>query len=173
MVHDCHIREPPPFNDKRLSVDRIFSKHPCSRADGTAIPSDYDPPSCSSRRRVPCQPFGKFRIPSYRIDNRKDRGGPPRGEPNSGSQLSPIQSLPTCFLKTSFFVLPRLDFRTSLRAPTAHLPMSKHNSLKSNATVGGKRSVLKRFERVKLLKERGEWKQGKSPIGLPKTKHEG
>lgn len=50
--------------------------------------------------------------------------------------------------------------------------MSKHNSLKSNATVGGKRSVLKRFERVKLLKERGEWKQGASPIGLPKTKSE-
>lgn len=51
--------------------------------------------------------------------------------------------------------------------------MSKHNSLKSAATVGGKRSVLKRFERVKLLKERGEWKAGKSsPIGLPKTKSE-
>jgi small basic protein (TIGR04137 family) len=51
--------------------------------------------------------------------------------------------------------------------------MSKHNSLKSNATVGGKRSVLKRFERVKLLKERGDWKAGRSPVGLPKTKHEG
>lgn len=64
---------------------------------------------------------------------------------------------------------------TSFRTPTVQLrsKMSKHNSLKSAATVGGKRSVLKRFERVKLLKERGEWKQGKSPIGLPKTKHEG
>ena len=51
--------------------------------------------------------------------------------------------------------------------------MSKHNSLKSNASVGGKRSVLKRFERVKLLKERGDWKSGRSPIGLSKTKHEG
>jgi small basic protein (TIGR04137 family) len=51
--------------------------------------------------------------------------------------------------------------------------MSKHNSLKSNATVGGKRSVMKRFERVKLMKERGEWQSGRSPIGLPKTKHEG
>jgi small basic protein (TIGR04137 family) len=50
--------------------------------------------------------------------------------------------------------------------------MSKHNSLKSSATVGGKRSVLKRFERVKLMKERGQWKQGRSPLGLPKTKHE-
>lgn len=64
----------------------------------------------------------------------------------------------------------------SFRVPANFQPphaMSKHNSLKSNATVGGKRSVLKRFERVKLLKERGDWKDGKSPIGLPKTKHEG
>ena len=51
--------------------------------------------------------------------------------------------------------------------------MSKHNSLKSSTTVGGKRSVLKRFERVKLLKERGEWVDGRSPVGLPKTKHQG
>jgi small basic protein (TIGR04137 family) len=50
--------------------------------------------------------------------------------------------------------------------------MSKHSSLKSKATVGGKRSVLKRFERVKIMKERGDWKAGRSPIGLPKTKHE-
>jgi small basic protein (TIGR04137 family) len=51
--------------------------------------------------------------------------------------------------------------------------MSKHSSLKAASTVGGKRSVLKRFERVKLMKERGQWKSGRSPIGLPKTKHEG
>ena len=47
--------------------------------------------------------------------------------------------------------------------------MSKHNSLKSSATVGGKRSVLKRFERVKLMKKRGQWKAGQSALGLPKT----
>ena len=52
------------------------------------------------------------------------------------------------------------------------LVMSKHSSLKATGTVGGKRSVLKRFERVKILKERGEWKANSSPIGLPKTKHE-
>ena len=45
--------------------------------------------------------------------------------------------------------------------------MSKHNSLKASGTVGGKRSVLKRFERVKRLKSRGEWKAGRTPIGLP------
>lgn len=48
--------------------------------------------------------------------------------------------------------------------------MSKHSSLKIAGGAGGKRSVLKRFERIKLLKERGQWKKGKSPIGLPKTK---
>ena len=26
--------------------------------------------------------------------------------------------------------------------------------------------------KLKLLKERGEWKKGQSPLGLPKTKHE-
>jgi len=50
--------------------------------------------------------------------------------------------------------------------------MSKHSSLKATGSVGGKRSVLKRFERVKLLKERGQWKAGQSPMGLPKTKAE-
>ena len=50
--------------------------------------------------------------------------------------------------------------------------MSKHSSLKATGGAGGKRSVLKRFERIKLLKERGQWQTGKSPIGLPKTKPE-
>lgn len=50
--------------------------------------------------------------------------------------------------------------------------MSKHSTLKATGTVGGKRSVLKRFERVKILKERGQWKKGQSPVGLPKTKFE-
>ncbi len=48
--------------------------------------------------------------------------------------------------------------------------MSQHPSLKSSKSVGSKRSVLKRFERVKLMQERGVWKDGRSPIGLPKTK---
>ncbi|MCH2059948.1 MAG: small basic protein [Verrucomicrobiales bacterium] len=48
--------------------------------------------------------------------------------------------------------------------------MSQHRSLKGSSSVGAKRSVLKRFERVKLLKSRGKWKDGSSPIGLPKTK---
>lgn len=50
--------------------------------------------------------------------------------------------------------------------------MSKHNSLKLKGGAEGKRSVMKRFERVKALKARGQWKKGQSPIGLPKTKGE-
>ncbi len=48
--------------------------------------------------------------------------------------------------------------------------MSQHPSLKASKSVGSKRSVLKRFERVKVLQSRGLWKEGRSPIGLPKTK---
>jgi small basic protein (TIGR04137 family) len=50
--------------------------------------------------------------------------------------------------------------------------MSKHSSLKIKGGAQGKRSVMKRFERVKLMKQRGHWKEGQSPIGLPKTKAE-
>ena len=50
--------------------------------------------------------------------------------------------------------------------------MSQHASLKKSSSVGSKRSVLKRFERVKLLQKRGEWEDGTSPIGLKKTKPE-
>ena len=66
---------------------------------------------------------------------------------------------------------PHLRDRRLTPLPEHHI-MSKHSSLKATGTVGGKRSVLKRFERVKLMKERGQWKQGQSPIGLPKTKFE-
>lgn len=49
--------------------------------------------------------------------------------------------------------------------------MSMHSSLKSGGgTVAVKRSVLKRGERVKLMKARGQWKEGRSPYGLPKTR---
>jgi small basic protein (TIGR04137 family) len=50
--------------------------------------------------------------------------------------------------------------------------MSQHRSLKSASTLGAKRNVLKRFERVELLKKRGEWKDGDRVSGLRKTKPE-
>lgn len=48
--------------------------------------------------------------------------------------------------------------------------MSQHNSFKAAASAGSaKRTVLKRFERLDLLKKRGQWK-GQKLSGLPKTK---
>lgn len=48
--------------------------------------------------------------------------------------------------------------------------MSQHRSLKGSSTIAAKKNVLKRFERVELLKRRGVWKDGMKAIGLPKTK---
>ncbi len=49
--------------------------------------------------------------------------------------------------------------------------MSQHSSLRAvSAASGAKRSVLKRFERVALLKTRGQWKEGERITGLRKTK---
>jgi small basic protein (TIGR04137 family) len=50
--------------------------------------------------------------------------------------------------------------------------MSQHPSLKGSGAIKAKRSVLKRFERVELMKKRGEFKPGQRVIGLPKTKPE-
>jgi small basic protein (TIGR04137 family) len=48
--------------------------------------------------------------------------------------------------------------------------MSQHRSLRAAATLGGKRNVLKRYERVEVLKRRGQWKEGDRITGLRKTK---
>ena len=48
--------------------------------------------------------------------------------------------------------------------------MSQHRSLKGASTITAKRNVLKRFERVDLLKKRNQWKKDAKVLGLPKTK---
>lgn len=48
--------------------------------------------------------------------------------------------------------------------------MSQHRSLRAASNTGGKRNVLKRFERVAVLKKRGQWKDGERVTGLRKTK---
>ncbi len=48
--------------------------------------------------------------------------------------------------------------------------MSQHPSLKGASTIAAKRNVLKRFERVEVLKNRGQFKAGDKVIGLKKTK---
>ena len=50
--------------------------------------------------------------------------------------------------------------------------MSQHNSLRASSSLGVKRNVLKRYERVELLKKRGQWKEGDRITGLRKTKPE-
>ena len=48
--------------------------------------------------------------------------------------------------------------------------MSLHHSLKRDRNLGGQRNVLNRVQRIKLLKERGLWKEGDEVNGLPKVK---
>ncbi len=48
--------------------------------------------------------------------------------------------------------------------------MSQHRSLRAASTMGAKRNVLKRFERVEVLKKLGHWKPGDRVTGLRKTK---
>ena len=49
--------------------------------------------------------------------------------------------------------------------------MSQHSSLKSASRIATKRNVMKRFERIDVLRARGKWKAGESRgLGLPKTK---
>ena len=50
--------------------------------------------------------------------------------------------------------------------------MSQHTSLKSASKITAKRNVLKRFERIDIMQERGKWKKGDKASGLPKTKVE-
>ena len=48
--------------------------------------------------------------------------------------------------------------------------MSQHSSLKSVSKIRAKRNVLKRFERIDIMRARGKWKDGDRALGLPKTK---
>lgn len=48
--------------------------------------------------------------------------------------------------------------------------MSQHPSLRSSGKDKQHRSVLKRYERIKILKEKDKWKSEESVYGLPKVK---
>ncbi|HNV86567.1 MAG TPA: small basic protein [Candidatus Omnitrophota bacterium] len=48
--------------------------------------------------------------------------------------------------------------------------MSQHTSLKLKALSGRHRNVLKRYERIKKLKQDERWQDGMSAYGLPKVK---
>lgn len=48
--------------------------------------------------------------------------------------------------------------------------MSRHPSLKTKENVRAKRNVLKRFERIDILKEEDRYEEGQKVWGLPKIK---
>jgi small basic protein (TIGR04137 family) len=48
--------------------------------------------------------------------------------------------------------------------------MSIHRSLKVSGKIRKKRNVLKRFERIDVLKDDGRYGDGQKVWGLPKTK---
>ena len=48
--------------------------------------------------------------------------------------------------------------------------MSQHKSLQGSSGLVVKRNVLKRFERMEVLKKRNQWKEGDRVQGLRKTK---
>ena len=50
--------------------------------------------------------------------------------------------------------------------------MSRHPSFKPPGGSSKNRNVLKRFERVELLRKRGQWKKGDRVVSLIKTKPE-
>jgi small basic protein (TIGR04137 family) len=50
--------------------------------------------------------------------------------------------------------------------------MSRHNSFGKAGKTAAKRNVLKRFERIDLLKKRQQWNNGDRVLGLRKTKPE-
>ncbi len=48
--------------------------------------------------------------------------------------------------------------------------MSMHPSLKAATRIAVKRNVLKRFERIDVMRKKGKWKDGDRAYGLPKLK---
>jgi small basic protein (TIGR04137 family) len=48
--------------------------------------------------------------------------------------------------------------------------MSLHRSLKISGKIRKRRNVLKRFERIDILREDGKYKDGQKVWGLPKTR---
>lgn len=59
------------------------------------------------------------------------------------------------------------------KTPIFQFLMSQHKSLRGSGKIVAKRNVLKRFERIDLLKKRGKWKEDSKIYGLPKTLPEG
>jgi small basic protein (TIGR04137 family) len=48
--------------------------------------------------------------------------------------------------------------------------MSVHKSLKLRGSLQRSRNVLTRAERISVMRQRGQWEEGRSIYGLPKTR---
>lgn len=48
--------------------------------------------------------------------------------------------------------------------------MSRHSSFGGSGKIKVKRNVLKRYERIDVLKGKGKWKEGDKALGLAKTR---
>ena len=49
--------------------------------------------------------------------------------------------------------------------------MSRDKSLKTTANLSRHRNVLKRHERIEVLKDKERWTEDSDPLGLPKVAH--
>ncbi|MCB9850941.1 MAG: small basic protein [Phycisphaerales bacterium] len=49
--------------------------------------------------------------------------------------------------------------------------MSLDKSLKTAANLSRHRNVLRRHERIDVLREEERWREGQAPVGLPKVAH--
>ena len=99
--------------------------------------------------------------------------GSGRSRPVRLSPISVFSVKPESFADTGHFSLSKPAFRRIVRLPfpkPEFFFMSQHRSLKGQSTIAAKRNVLKRFERVEILKSRGQFKVGDKVIGLRKTK---
>ncbi len=104
---------------------------------------------------------------------------PPSGHPILSALPAPLSPLLTTPILLLNKLLPQpvgmIEAPSALgraRAVEPHFRtfMSQHPSLRASSTTGTKRNVLKRFERVEVLKKRGQWKDGDRVTGLRKTK---
>ena len=50
--------------------------------------------------------------------------------------------------------------------------MSLDKSLKTNASLTRHRNVLRRHERIEVLRDEDRWAEDQKPIGLPKVAHQ-
>ena len=99
-------------------------------------------------------------------DSKKEQEGEGKSKKDDlGHDPEPVGVPAWCSPEKDFFLL-RYYFQF------IYINMSRHPSFKPPGGIAVKRNVLKRFERVELLRKRGQWKEGDRVVSLVKTKPE-